>query len=120
MKVKKQGVVLGGMEGVKLRLLRAREKEKKQEKELSEREHPKLTKFKERISKIQKKAGEIERSVERKISKKLKEKLVSRKVLKPGQVTFVIKKQEPHSILREENRFFKDFIEQENRSLFFN
>ncbi len=58
--------------------------------------------------------------VEKRIEKALKKKLVSRKVLKPGQVTFVIKKQEPHSILGEENKFFKDFIEQENRSLFFN
>ncbi len=109
MKAKKQGVVLGGMEGVKLRLLRAREKEKKQEKELSEREHPKLTKFKKQVARLEKRIG-----------KKLKEKVVSRRVLKPSQVTLVIKKQEPHSILGEENKFFKDIMEQEKRSMFFN
>ncbi len=56
---------------------------------------------------------------DKKLEKLLKKKAVSRKVLKPGQVALVIKKQEPHSILGEKNKFFKDFIEEENRSLFF-
>jgi len=34
-------------------------------------------------------------------------------------MTMTIKKQEPHSILGEENKFFTNTFEQEKRSLFF-
>jgi len=111
-KKKQDKVILGGMEGVKLRLLRAREKEKKQEEELYEREHPELTEFKKDFSKVGKR-------VSKKISKALTKKLVSRKILKPSQMTITIKKQEPYSVLGEENKFFKPILEQEKRSMFF-
>lgn len=54
-----------------------------------------------------------------KISKILSGKLISRKIFKPSQMTITIKKQEPHSILGEENRFFSPILEQEKRSMFF-
>ncbi len=45
--------------------------------------------------------------------------IVSKTLVKPSQLTIVIKKQEPHSILGEENKFFKDIMEQEKRGMFF-
>ncbi len=54
-----------------------------------------------------------------KTEKLLKTKLKSKKILKPSQMTMTIKKQEPHSILGEENKFFTNTFEQEKRSLFF-
>ena len=44
-KKKNNKVILGGVQGAKLRLHRFREKEKKQEKELSQKEHPIETKI---------------------------------------------------------------------------
>jgi len=54
-----------------------------------------------------------------KVGKFLKQKIISRQVLKPDKVTIVVKKQEPHSILGEENKFFKHELEKEARGMFF-
>lgn len=49
----------------------------------------------------------------------LKKKLVSKKILKPSQMTMTIKKQEPYSVLSEPNKFFKHELEEAKRSMFF-
>ena len=59
------------------------------------------------------------KKIHKKISKILSKKLKSREIIKPSQMTITIKKQEPHSILGEENKFFKPILEQEKRSMFF-
>ena len=101
----KNKILLGGIKGAKLGLLRVREKEKKQEKELYEREHPYSTKIEKGIDKI-----------EKKVSKLARKKLVSRKVLKSGKVTLVIKQREiePYKPI-----YFKEELENEKRSMYF-
>jgi len=51
--------------------------------------------------------------------KLLKKKLISKDVLKQDNMTLVVKKSEPHSILGEENKFFKHELEKEARGMFF-
>ncbi len=74
-----------------------------------EKQKKELKKLKEKKSK----------KIDKKIDKFLKQKLTSRKILKPSQMTITIKKQEPHSILGEANKFFKSTLEQEKRSMYF-
>ncbi len=68
------------------------------------------------IEKLKEKSKE---KFKKKVEKLLKTKLKSKKILKPSQMTITIKKTEPHSILGEENKFFKSIMEQEKRSMFF-
>ena len=72
------------------------------------------------FQKVLKEVKELKKKKSKKGEKDiLKQKVKSRKILKPSQMTITIKKQEPHSILGEENKFFKNTFEQEKRSLFF-
>ncbi len=61
------------------------------------------------------KAKKLKR-IDKKIDKFLEKKLVSKKILKPGQLTMTIQKKEiePYKPI-----FFKDVLEQEKRSMFF-
>ena len=81
-----------------------------------------ISELKEQQTELQKKIKEEKKQKEKtlkKIDKILRKKITSRKILKPSQMTMTIKKQEPHSVLGEENKFFKNTFEQEKRSMFF-
>ena len=72
------------------------------------------------LEKVLKEIKELKKKKSKKEAKSfLKKKITSRQILKPSQMTITIKKTEPHSILREEGKFFKPIMEQEKRSMFF-
>ncbi len=71
----------------------------------------------EKIEKELKKLKEKKlKKIDKKIDKFLKQKLTSRKILKPGQLTMTIQKKEiePYKPI-----YFKETLEQEKRSMFF-
>jgi hypothetical protein len=66
--------------------------------------------------------GRTEKGVESAISrlgKKLKERVISRRVLRPNQMSVTIKEYNAPSVLNDPNRFFRSEMEETKKSLFF-
>lgn len=112
---KKDKILLGGIEGAKLRLLRAREKEKIQERELRERESGKI---KLPQSKYEKEQEKKRKELLKKVGKVLKKKVTSRRILNKGQMSVKIPEYNAPSVLGDTNRFFKNEWEETKRSMF--
>jgi len=106
-KERERKVILGGVEGAELRMLRKREIKKKQEKELYERKHPIETKAEKAVERVTKKIG-----------KALKKKVISRRILKKDKMSVHIPEFKAPSILGEPNQFFKNEWEETKRSMF--